>query len=158
MNNAITEVDLDPQHSKSRLRLWLRVMGLSRTIENKLRDSLRTEFESTLPRFDVMAALDRNLEGLKMSELSSVLRVSNGNITGLIDRLVADGFVERSAVKGDRRAHRVSLTPSGRRQFSDMAKAHEEWINTWLSDFEVSEAVDLEERLKTITSNLNNST
>jgi DNA-binding MarR family transcriptional regulator len=141
----------DPSTSKARLRLWLRLMGFSRSIEVLLRENFRKNFQSTLPRFDVLAALDRMPEGMNMSELSSALRVSNGNITGLIDRLVDDGFAQRSAVPGDRRAHRISLTPAGRRQFSDMATAHEEWIDKCLQDFEIMEAVELSERLRGAT-------
>lgn len=141
-------------NSKSRLRLWLRVMSLSRTVESILRENFRTEFQSTLPRFDVMAALERNPEGLKMSKLSSVLRVSNGNITALIDRLVDDGFAQRSPVPGDRRAHQVSLTDAGRKQFAEMAAAHESWINECLSDFAAEEASELGDRLRQVTSRI----
>ena len=83
--------------SKERLRLWLRLLKSSRMIEAHLRDNFRTEFATTLPRFDVMAALSRFEDGLKMSQLSDVLRVSNGNVTGIVDRLAQDGFLVRSA-------------------------------------------------------------
>ena len=78
--------------SKERLRLWLRILSAQRVIENEVRERLRVEHDTTLPRFDVMAALYRNEEGLKMSELSGELRVSNGNVTGIVDRLVNDGL------------------------------------------------------------------
>ena len=73
--------------AKQRLRVWLRLLKLSRGMENTLRERMRAEFGTTLTRFHVMAALDRHLQGLKMSELSSVLKVSNGNVTGIVDRL-----------------------------------------------------------------------
>lgn len=133
--------------SKSRLRLWLRLLKSSRMIESRLRENLRREFGSTLPRFDVLAALHRHDQGLKMSELSGVLKVSNGNVTGIVDRLEEDGMVERRAVEGDRRAARARLTPSGRRHFSALAAAHEDWIDALLADFNSSEAEEISARL-----------
>lgn len=119
--------------SKQRLRLWLRLLRAQRLIEADLRDKLRQNFETTLPRFDVMAALERAPEGLRMSELSAQLMVSNGNVTGIVDRLVTDGLVERASVDGDRRAMRVQLTDEGRNGFTRMAEEHEKWVNESLS-------------------------
>lgn len=118
--------------SKTRLRLWLRLLKLTRGIEADIRENLRVEFASTLPRFDVMAALARYPEGLKMSELSGVLRVSNGNVTGIVDRLADDGLVVREAVAGDRRAFKVRLLPKGETEFARHAAAHEDWIDAHL--------------------------
>lgn len=73
--------------AKDRVRLWLRLLKVVRGIEGELRENLRREHNTTLPRFDVMSALSRHPEGLKMSQLSGVLRVSNGNVTGIADRL-----------------------------------------------------------------------
>lgn len=115
--------------SKERLRLWLRMLRVTRQVESELRERLRTEYDSTLPRFDVMAALHADSEGLKMNELSRRLRVSNGNVTGIIDRLEEDGCVKRIAIEGDRRATRVCLTSAGQESFSAMAIEHEQWIN-----------------------------
>jgi len=119
--------------SKDRLRVWLRMLKVTRAIESELRERMRQTWDTTLPRFDVMAALSRTPEGLKMSDLSGVLRVSNGNVTGIVDRLVADDLVERQAVEGDRRALRVCLTPHGRVQFAEMAAVHELWVDELLS-------------------------
>ena len=140
----------DQSLSKNRLRLWLRILGLSRDIENQLKKNFRTEFQTTLPRFDVMAALDRNPEGMKMSELSSALKVSNGNITGIIDRLIDSGLVKRFSVQGDRRAYHITLTPLGKNTFLDMAIAHEYWINEILKKFTADEISAFSERLKNI--------
>ena len=133
--------------SKARLRLWLRFLKATRAIEAELREKLRAEFETTLPRFDVMAALSRHPEGLKMSQLSGVLRVSNGNVTGIVDRLAEDGLLERVAVPGDRRASRVRLTEAGRGEFAAQAAAHEAWIAEMFSDFKAEEAEALALRL-----------
>lgn len=117
---------------KERLRLWLRILKVSRTIEAELRERLRTKYKSTLPRFDVLAALYRQKEGLKMSELSSALMVSNGNVTGIIERLVGENLVERAPIPNDRRAMRVRLTDKGRTDFSEMALVHQSWISELL--------------------------
>ena len=137
--------------SKDRLRLWLRLLKLTRQIEAELRDRLRAEFASTLPRFDVMSALSRHGEGLKMSHLSAVLRVSNGNVTGIVDRLVEDGYVERVPVAGDRRAMIVRLTPAGKAEFARQAAAHEGWVDALLSDLTDGEARGLAARLAEVT-------
>jgi DNA-binding MarR family transcriptional regulator len=111
------------------LRLWLKLLKATKHVEAKLRENFRTAFDTTLPRFDVMAALYRAEQGLKMSELSSVLRVSNGNVTGIVDRLVDDGILVRVPVDNDRRATTVRLTKAGREQFAAMAARHEAWID-----------------------------
>ena len=134
----LTETSKSPDDdaSKERLRLWLRLLKVSRLVEGELRERLRDEFDSTLPRFDVLAALSRAEQGLKMSELSGVLRVSNGNVTGIVDRLVNDGLIVRVPVDNDRRATTVRLTKAGREDFARMAAAHEAWIDALLGDID----------------------
>jgi len=114
--------------ARQKLRLWLRLLGTSRSIEIELRRRLRASFGVTLPKFDVMAALARRPAGLTMTELSRHLMVSNGNVTGLVDRLVAEGLVMRLAHAADRRATFVRLTRKGAQQFQVLAKAHESWV------------------------------
>jgi DNA-binding MarR family transcriptional regulator len=122
--------------SKQRLRLWIRLLRTARAIEAELRERLRVQFATTLPQFDVMAALARKSAGMTMTELSRFLMVSNGNVTGIIDRLVADRLVLRQAPAEDRRAIVVRLTPKGVTQFAQIAKAHEGWVDALLSDFD----------------------
>jgi DNA-binding MarR family transcriptional regulator len=110
------------------LRLWLRLLACSQLIEKRVRTQLRERFDTTLPRFDLMAQLERHPEGLKMKELSQRLMVTGGNVTGITDQLVAEGLVERMGVEGDRRAFLVRLTPEGREAFERMAVEHEQWI------------------------------
>lgn len=110
------------------LRLWLRLLATTNLVEAPLRRRLREQFEGSLPRFDLMAQLDRHPQGLKMRELSRRLMVTGGNVTGLTDRLVAEGLVERRDDAHDRRAYTVRLTAEGKRQFRAMARAHEGWI------------------------------
>jgi DNA-binding MarR family transcriptional regulator len=115
---------------KLTLRLWLRLLGCSTRIEKAVRARLSAEFDATLPRFDVLSALERHPEGLQLGELSRLLLVSNGNTTGIITRLVAEGMVDRRVDPNDARVARVSLTRQGRSAFLSMAAAHEAWIET----------------------------
>lgn len=118
--------------SKHRLRMWLQMLKTTRHLEAALRENMRVEFGSTLPRFDVLAMLDKSKDGLRMSALSRELMVSNGNVTGLVDRLVEDGLVARVAIPGDRRATLVQLTKDGRAAFQAMARTHEAWVEDLL--------------------------
>lgn len=133
--------------SRERLRLWLRLLSTTRGVEAQLRERLRTEFGSTLPRFDVLAALSRHPDGLKMNEVSQQLKVSNGNVTGVVSRLVKDGLVERFAIEGDRRAVRIALSDAGQAQFSSMATAHKEWVNSLFSHIPADTAHHMSELL-----------
>ena len=110
------------------LRLWLRMLTLTQLIEKQVRTQLREQWGTTLPRFDLMAQLERKPDGLKMNELSRRMRVTGGNVTGITDQLVGEGLVERVDVEGDRRAFHVRLTPRGRVLFGEMARQHEIWI------------------------------
>ncbi|MCZ4303385.1 MarR family transcriptional regulator [Zoogloeaceae bacterium G21618-S1] len=139
------------------LRLWLRLLTCTNTVETRLRGLLRTGFDNTLPRFDLMAQLDRNPKGMKMRELSQRLMVTGGNVTGLTDKLVADGLVERADDPTDRRAYWVRLTPTGKRTFRKMAKSHEAWVVELfggLSHDEKTQLLELLNRLKTHVNNL----
>lgn len=110
------------------LRLWLRLLTCTQLVEKQVRSRLREQFDTTLPRFDLMSQLERAPEGLKMNELSRRMMVTGGNVTGITDQLVTEGLVERVDVAGDRRAFRVRLTTKGRRLFNEMAREHERWI------------------------------
>jgi DNA-binding MarR family transcriptional regulator len=139
--------------SKERLRLWIRLLRASRTIEAELRERLKKEFATTLPRFDVMAALYRAPEGMLMSDLSRFLLVSNGNVTGIIDRLVSEGLVLRARRNGDRRTSMVRLTEAGVTQFGAIAAAHESWIGELLGNVSEDETRRLAAMLKSFRSN-----
>lgn len=134
--------------AKDRVRLWLRLLKVVRGIESELRENLRRDHNTTLPRFDVMSALSRHPDGLKMSELSGVLRVSNGNVTGIADRLSEEGLVERIAVPGDRRATRLRLTARGLEEFTGQAAAHEAWIDGMLRGVSPEDARAMAQRLQ----------
>jgi DNA-binding MarR family transcriptional regulator len=110
------------------LRAWLRLLTCTQLIERTVRSRLRERFNTTLPRFDLMAQLERHPEGLKMNALSRLLMVTGGNVTAIVDQLEKEGLVERLDEPEDRRAFRIRLTRAGERSFADMARAHEEWI------------------------------
>ena len=110
------------------LRIWLRLLTCTQLIEREVRSRLRHEFATTLPRFDLMAQLERHPEGLKMNALSELLMVTGGNVTAIVDQLEKEGLVERLDEPADRRAFRIRLTRAGERTFGEMARAHEEWV------------------------------
>ena len=112
----------------SALRIWLRLLTCTQLIERRVRSGLREEFATTLPRFDLMAQLERHREGLKMNELSRLLMVTGGNITAIVDQLEKEGQVERLDDSADRRAFRIRLTRAGEKSFTEMARAHEQWV------------------------------
>jgi DNA-binding MarR family transcriptional regulator len=132
------------------LRLWLRLLTCTMLIEGEIRARLRERFAITLARFDLMAQLERNPQGLRMSELSRRLMVTGGNVTGLTDQLVAEGLVERQPVPADRRARIVRLTRAGKRAFDRMAAAHEAWIVELLGGL----SADERDRLHTLLGRL----
>lgn len=125
--------DSAPSLSKRRLKSWIRLLRLTRTVEADLRDFLRKGHETTLPRFDVMAALYRRREALTMSELSRLLLVSNGNATAVVDRLEKDGLARRTPAPTDRRTVHVALTDAGMKAFEAMAQEHESRIDALFS-------------------------
>ena len=133
------EARRDMTLEKRRLRMWIRMLRTTRTVEARLREYLRDQYGTTLPRFDVLAALYRAEEGLKMSWLSRQLLVSNGNVTGIVDRLVKDGLVQRDVVEGDRRSTLVRLTAEGRVFFARVADGHNALINDLFLDIDEAE-------------------
>ncbi len=137
---------------KARLRLWIRLLRASRFIEGVTRERFKVQFNMTLPRFDVMAALYRKPDGMLMSEIARFLIVSNGNVTGIVDRLVSEGLVARSKRNGDRRTSFITLTRRGRAAFATMATAHEHWIDELLGAVSARDAEQLSAKLKSFRS------
>ncbi|CAN5479944.1 MarR family transcriptional regulator [soil metagenome] len=136
--------------SKRRLRLWIRLLRITRVTESHLREFLRSQHESTMPRFDVMAALHRANGELTMTELSRRLLVSNGNTTTVIDRLESDGLVQRTPSTADRRIINVALTAAGRRQFAKLAAEHEAQVDSFFGDVSAADLDALDELLQRI--------
>jgi DNA-binding MarR family transcriptional regulator len=123
-----TKVAERPDDHKTELRLWLRMLTCTTLIENEVRRRLRDQFDITLPRFDLLAQLDRAPNGMTLGELSKRMMVSNGNITGLVDRLVEQGLIRRVASRKDRRVQIVRLTDDGQRFFRGMARVNAKWV------------------------------
>ena len=115
------------------IRLWLRMLATNRLIETRMRRLLQERFETTLPRFDLMAQLEREPQGLSMSELSRRMMVTGGNVTSIVDQLEKEQLVQRQMQASDRRSFTVSLTEAGRTAFAAMAQAHEGWVVDLLS-------------------------
>lgn len=120
---------MSQSHAKQSLRVWIKMLRATTIIEKRVRACLKAEFDSTLPRFDVLSALYRETAPITMSQLTAHLLVSNGNLTGLVNRLVEDGLISRESDPVDRRAQRVVLTARGREAFREMAERHEALID-----------------------------
>ena len=132
-----------PSDHADGLRLWLRILACANLIEGDLRRRLRAEFGVTLPRFDLMAQLERAPGGMTLSELSRRMMVSNGNLTALVERLVRSGHVTRAPSPDDRRAQIIRLTRPGRREFAALAAAHGGWIGEAFADLSARDTADL---------------
>lgn len=132
---------------KESLRTWLRLLSCESIIEQRLRSVFRKHFEVTLPQFDVLSELDHASKPLTMSELSHELMVSNGNITGVIDRLVTMGLVQRERPEHDRRIQYIQLTEQGTKEFRRMARLHESWVSQLLSDLNLKDMQKLQSLL-----------
>jgi len=137
------EVAHEKRNEQSELRVWLRLLTCTTLIENQVSSHLRSEFDTTLPRFDLMAQLARCPDGLGMSELSQLMMVSGGNVTGITDILERDGLVERVTIPEDRRAKKVRLTDKGQALFHEMAEVHATWIDSFLSGLTIQEQQQL---------------
>lgn len=118
------------------LKLWLRLLTCTNLVEGVLRQKLRQSFDSTLPRFDLLAQLEKHPEKLTMGELSSLLMVSGGNVTGLAKQLEKEGLITREPLASDRRSYQVGLTSEGREHFRTMAREHENWVINMFNDMD----------------------
>lgn len=153
MDDPIEAADMEamvrvvPANTKNELRLWLRMLSCANLISNDVRQRLRRQFNMTLPQFDLLAQLYREPDGLRLTELSRRMMVTNGNVTGLVDRLVGDGVVLRSTDLQDRRAIVVCLSDKGRAEFAVIAAAHERWIKALLSGLNPAEQEALTRKL-----------
>ena len=137
--DAETKVAERPADHEAELRVWLRLLTCTTLIEGEVRRRLRDEFDVTLPRFDLMAQLDKVPDGMTLSDVSKRMMVSNGNVTGLAERLVEQGLLDRRPSPNDRRAQIVSLTAEGRRAFRTMARTHDDWIAQLFAGLDATE-------------------
>jgi DNA-binding MarR family transcriptional regulator len=151
--SAIDKLAQTPRR-KMALRIWLRLLTSSQLIEKRVRSRFRTEFDTTLPRFDVMAALAREPDGQTMGDVSRWLLVSSGNITGIISRLEEDGLVTRVRRADDRRTHLVRLSKKGVEEFEQMSLTHEKWVRNMFSGMTRQEMATLDELLAKVKASL----
>jgi len=142
LDSETKAVELPEDHG-SELRLWLRLLTCTTLIEGEVRSRLRERFDVTLPRFDLMAQLDRVPEGMTLSDVSKRMMVSNGNVTGLVERLVESGHLDRRTSDSDRRVQVIRLTKVGRAEFRRMAAEHERWIAEIFSDLSPKDVREL---------------
>ena len=142
LDSETKAVELPEDHG-SELRLWLRLLTCTTLIEGEVRSLLRERFDVTLPRFDLMAQLDRVPEGMTLSDVSKRMMVSNGNVTGLVERLVESGHLDRRTSDSDRRVQVIRLTKVGRAEFRRMAAEHERWIAEIFSDLSPKDVREL---------------
>src|SRR4051812_34169169 len=132
------------ERSDANLRLWLRLLKCTMLVESRVRSGLREDFSSTLPRFDMLAQLDAaGDDGLTMGELSRRLMVTNGNLTGLTERLVKERLVASVTVPHDRRSQKITLTANGRRLWERMAASHRKWVESMFAELKESEVEQL---------------
>jgi DNA-binding MarR family transcriptional regulator len=137
--DAESKVTESPVDHKDELRLWLRLLTCTTLIETEIRKRLRTRFNETLPRFDLMAQLERVRDGMTLGEVSKRMMVSAGNVTSLVDRLVKAGYLERRPAPNDRRSQLIQLTQAGRAHFNRLAANHEKWVAELLGDLDSKE-------------------
>ena len=156
-NGAVLDLETRAKKGDHRaLRLWLRLLSCTVRIETRVRLLLRREFNTTLPRFDLMAQLERSPGGLLMNELSRRMMVSGGNVTGITDQLEREGLVVRTACPGDRRAFTVKLTSGGLKRFREMAARHEQWIVELLGGLNREEQQTMIDDLWKLKTHINN--
>lgn len=136
-----------PAAPAAETRLWLRLLACYNLVEVELRGRLRSNFDSTLARFDVLAQIARPPEGLTMSQLSQRLMVTKGNMTDVIGRLEAERLVERHRDADDARVQRVYLTAAGKRTVNKMLPAHNVWLAELMRDFDRDDTQALTELL-----------
>ncbi len=148
--NAPTEISAEPPAHRSEVRLWLRLLTTANTIEAEIRRRLRDRFDTTLPRFDLLAQLERAPDGIQLGELSRRMMVSNGNVTGLVERLAQEELIDRQVSETDRRAVQVRLTARGRAVFTEMARAHADWIAELVGTLDPSEQEALSTQLSAL--------
>lgn len=135
--------DAELDRDTKKLALWIRLISNSNMIEKEIRNLFQSEFGVTLPRFDLMSALYREQGGLTMGELSKRMLVSNGNVTGIVERLQKEGLVKRWVLPTDRRIYSVGLTPKGRSEFKVLADRHKEWISDILGGLDEEDVVQM---------------
>ncbi len=147
MNSKDKSPSRNERRSKEAIRTWLRLLSCEGSVEQRVRSLFRNHFNVTLPQFDVLSELEHAGQPLTMSQLSTELMVSNGNVTGVIDRLEKANLVSRSRADHDRRIQYIQLTATGRKEFKEMAIHHERWVAELFSDLSLKDMKELQKLL-----------
>ncbi|RDV03265.1 MarR family winged helix-turn-helix transcriptional regulator [Undibacter mobilis] len=145
--SVVDRESASPQDEKLELRVWLRFLSVFKIVEGKLRTRLRSNFDISTPRFDVLAILHGHSGAMTMGELSSGLMVTTGNVTGIVDMLIDEGLVSKSPNPVDRRSHLIEITPAGRRLFARIAPALAKWFEDAMSEMTAAEIKELQRLL-----------
>jgi DNA-binding MarR family transcriptional regulator len=106
-------------------QVWHALLAIHGSVFSRLSRALSREFGITLAKYDVLAQLYRVPEGLTQSDLSRQLKVTGGNVTGLVRRLISDGLISRETSASDRRAFVVQLTGKGRSVYLSARERHD---------------------------------
>ena len=123
-------------------RVWFRFMRLHQRMLLQKTARIR-ELGLSIPQFDLLSTLSEG-EGISQSELADRLYVTKGNVSGLVDRLVQAGLVERRAIAGDRRSYAMHLTPEGRRLAEAGIAAQRDFVASTLGKLEANDLAQLD--------------
>ena len=123
-------------------RVWFRFMRLHQRLLGQITLRIR-ELGLSIPQFDLLSTLTER-EGISQSELAERLYVTKGNVSGLVDRLVQAGLVERRAIAGDRRSYAMHLTPEGRRLAEAGIAAQRAFITGTLGKLPAADLAELD--------------
>jgi DNA-binding MarR family transcriptional regulator len=124
------------------LRIWFRIIRLNRRATNAVAAELKT-LGLSIPQFDLLSTLTER-EGLSQQELAERLYVTKGNVSGLLDRMVEAGLVERRSIPGDRRSNALHLTPKGRDLANQGIEAQRSYVMRTLGTLSAQDLADLE--------------
>lgn len=136
-------------------RAWLTLLRCYTRIERQLMQYVAQQYNSSLPRYDVLTALALNEKGLTMGELATLLKVSKGNITGVVRRLKSDGLIRKATSKSDRRIQSVTISADGRRLWEKMHADYDRIITELMSSQSEEELVALTRALEKTLASVN---
>ena len=127
------------------VRVWFRLIRLEARMQAAVGERLR-QIGVSIPQCDVLTTLSE-AEGVSQQELAQRLYVTKGNISGLLDRLEAAGFVERRPSASDRRQHSIHLTAKGRAMAEKAIAVQMKWIASTLGRMMEADLEALETQL-----------
>lgn len=151
---AALKENIVPVLGQVETRLWLQLLSLHGEIFASLNAVLSSEFALSLAKFDVLAQLDRYPDGMALGQLSQNLKVSGGNVSGLVQRLLADDLISKAMSSEDRRSFIVRLTPKGATLFRKAADVHKKHLSKRLENVPARELDTALSVLKSLASKI----